>query len=97
VDGRRFDPAVELAAYFTALEALQNAAEHAPGSNVTVALAATATALELRIDDDGPGFVAPAGAGTGLLGMADRVGAAGGTCTVGSTGKGTTVTALLPI
>jgi signal transduction histidine kinase len=38
VDGR-FSPAIELAAYFTALEALQNAAKHAPGSNVIMSLA----------------------------------------------------------
>ncbi|MFF5226401.1 sensor histidine kinase [Dactylosporangium sp. NPDC000521] len=95
VDGRRFGPAVELAAYFTALEALQNAAKHAPGATVTVSLDATETALELRIADDGPGFVTPASGGTGLLGMADRIGAAGGTFAIDSA-RGAIITALLP-
>ncbi|MEV4512540.1 histidine kinase [Dactylosporangium sp. NPDC049525] len=97
VDGQRFSPAVELAAYFTALEALQNAAKHAPGSNVTVSLDERDHRLALRIVDDGPGFVAPASGGTGLLGMADRVGAAGGTFTIDGTGPGTAITVLLPL
>ncbi|MDG6106093.1 two-component sensor histidine kinase [Dactylosporangium aurantiacum] len=96
VDGRRFSPAVELAAYFTALEALQNAAKHAPGSTVTVSLDERDGRLALCVADDGPGFTAPAGGGTGLLGMADRIGAAGGAFAVDSTPRGTTVTALLP-
>jgi signal transduction histidine kinase len=97
VDARRFSPAVELAAYFTALEALQNAAKHAPGANVTVSLDERDHRLVLGIADDGPGFTAPAGGGTGLLGMADRIGAAGGTFTVDGTAGGTSVTALLPL
>jgi signal transduction histidine kinase len=97
VDGRRFRPAVELAAYFTALEALQNAAKHAPGSNVAVSLDEQDGRLVLRVADDGPGFTGPAGGGTGLLGMADRIGAAGGTFAVDGTGPGTAITVLLPL
>lgn len=99
LDGDRPSPEVEVAAYFCCLEAVQNAAKHAPGSTVSVRLDRTADELLLEVSDDGPGFVTsgPNG-GSGLVGMRDRVGAAGGVCkVVSSPGRGTTVTARIPV
>jgi signal transduction histidine kinase len=99
VDGVRFGEEVELAAYFACLEALQNAAKHAPGSRVVVALDVDGASLCFEVRDDGPGFDPDAVAGgTGLVGLADRVGAAGGELTVTSTpGAGTAVRGRLPL
>jgi signal transduction histidine kinase len=94
VDGLRFDPDVELAVYFTCLEALQNAAKHAPGATVTVSLDLVDGELRFAVTDDGAGFDPDTarGRGTGLLSMADRIGAAGGSLTVESApGRGTAV------
>ncbi|WP_131803517.1 MULTISPECIES: sensor histidine kinase [Pseudofrankia] len=100
LDGRRFATPVEIAAYFACLEALQNAAKHARGASVFVRLALDGDSLCFTVTDDGPGFDpadARSRAGTGLLGMADRVGAAGGTLTVETApGRGTTVRGRLP-
>lgn len=94
----RFPEDVELAAYFTCLEALQNAARHAPGATVTIDVEADSGWLTVTVTDDGPGFdPAAAGGGSGLLGLADRLGAAGGTLEVRSApGAGTTIRGRLP-
>lgn len=91
----RYAPEVETAVYFCCLEALQNAAKHAPGSAVRVHLEERAGEVVFRIEDDGPG---PAGAevvpGHGLSNMTDRVGALGGVLTIGpSTALGGTLVA----
>jgi signal transduction histidine kinase len=98
VDGVRFGENVELAAYFAVLEALQNAAKHAPGAPVVVDLSAAGGWLSVTVRDDGPGFD-PAGQadGTGLLGLADRVGAVGGALTIDARpGRGTAIHCRLP-
>ncbi|WP_432498040.1 ATP-binding protein [Kineococcus gypseus] len=98
VTGTRWPPDVELAVHFTCLEALQNAAKHAPGAGVVVALERDGDDLLFSVTDDGPGFdPARAGPGTGLLGMADRVGALGGSLEVLSApGAGTRVRGRVP-
>jgi signal transduction histidine kinase len=101
LDGYRFSPEAELAAYFTCLEALQNAAKHAPGVVAVVELSLAGDDLCLSVHDGGPGFDAQGatatGSGTGLLGMADRVGAVGGVLSIESRlGHGTTVRGRLP-
>lgn len=91
---------VELTAYFACLEVLQNAAKHAPGADVTVELAVVDGWLTFAITDEGPGFdpAAPPNGGTGLIGLADRLGAAGGDLTVESRpGAGTTIRGRLPV
>ena len=45
MDGVRLDPAIEAAAYFACLEALQNAAKHASDSAVRIDLRLTDTSL----------------------------------------------------
>lgn len=95
----RYDPGVEAAVYFCCLEALQNAAKHAPDATVTMTLDARAGTLAFTIADDGPGFdVSVAPTGQGRINMADRIGAVGGTITWTSTvGGGTTVSGSVPI
>jgi signal transduction histidine kinase len=99
VDGiGRFPPQVEAAAYFTCLEALQNAAKHAAASSVQVTLRAAPDALVLAVEDDGAGYVVSEPAsGTGLANLRDRVDSVGGTLSVDSApARGTRVWAVLP-
>jgi signal transduction histidine kinase len=95
----RFPEDAELAVYFACLEAMQNAAKHAPGAEVTIGLEATDDRLAFAVADDGPGFDPAAnGGGTGLVGLADRLGAVGGTVSVDTRiGTGTTVRGELPL
>jgi signal transduction histidine kinase len=71
------DPGVELTAYRIVQEALTNARRHAPGAAVDVELEYGEQALRVRVRDNGPGPVSN-GEGMGLLGMRERVAAAGG-------------------
>ena len=52
----RFSPDIEAAVYFCCLEALQNAAKHAPESNVQVRVWEEEGGLLFTVADDGPGF-----------------------------------------
>ena len=98
VDGVRFPEDVELAAYFACLEALQNAAKHAPGAEVVLSLATSGDVLCFTIADDGPGFdVDASGGGTGLVGMRDRLGAVGGSLSIVSDDRGTRIRGELPM
>ena len=92
----RFPDSLETAAYFVASEALTNAAKHAQASEVAVSAVRRNGSLVVRVRDDGIGGAKPT-AGSGLLGMTDRVAALGGTVSVDSPrGGGTIVTAELP-
>jgi signal transduction histidine kinase len=92
----RFPDSLETAAYFVASEALTNAAKHAQASEVAVSAVRRNGSLVVRVRDDGIGGAQPT-AGSGLLGMTDRVAALGGTVSVDSPrGGGTIVTAELP-
>ena len=90
----RYPPEIETAIYFCCVEALQNAARHAPGSAVRVSLAEDGVDVAFTIADDGPGFdPAATTSGTGLRNMSDRLAALGGSCQVDSgPGRGTTIT-----
>lgn len=94
----RLDQSTETALYFTALEALTNAAKHAPGSSVDLSLTDVAEGLRLLVADDGPGFeVDEENRSHGRHNMGDRVAAVGGRLDVSSTpGIGTTVVAVVP-
>jgi signal transduction histidine kinase len=93
---RRLPDQIESAAYFTASEALTNAAKHSHGSEVRVAASYGGQGLTLEISDDGIGGASAAG-GSGLRGLADRVEALGGRFTVSSPpGRGTTLRAEIP-
>jgi signal transduction histidine kinase len=88
----RYPPEIETAIYFCCVEALQNAARHAPGSAVRVSLADTGLGPEFAVTDDGPGFDLAAATGSGLRNISDRLAALGGSCQVVSApGQGTSV------
>jgi len=79
-------------AYRIVQEALTNVNKHATGTATTVALsgrpgAGLRVTVRNRLPLDPPGSTLP-GAGTGLVGLAERVSLSGGTLTHGPTGNG---------
>lgn len=93
----RLPQAVEIAAYYTVAEALTNAAKHARASVVTVNVDTDATSLRISVADDGVGGAA-LDAGSGLVGLEDRVAALGGKLRLSSAaGVGTTLLAEMPL
>jgi signal transduction histidine kinase len=93
----RLPEPVEVAAYYVVSEALANAAKHAQASVAQVEAQAHDGLLHLSVRDDGVGGAAPGG-GSGLVGLADRVEALGGTIRVQSpVGQGTRLLIDLPI
>ena len=93
----RLAEGIEVAAYFVASEALANAAKHSQASHIDVALEQCDGSLVLSVRDDGVGG-ADSSRGSGLVGLDDRVEALGGSLRVDSRpGKGTTITAELPL
>jgi signal transduction histidine kinase len=94
---RRMPESVEVAAYYVVAEALTNTAKHAQASHVNVSAVDDDDELRLTINDDGIGG-AVAGAGSGLIGLKDRVEALGGRLDVSSpAGSGTTLTVVIPL
>ncbi len=92
----RYSDAVEAAVYFCCLEAMQNAAKHAPGSHVRMMLE-LGTDLRFEVSDDGPGFDIESSDRRGLHNMRDRVSALGGRLEVVSApGTGTRIRGWLP-
>jgi len=95
LDGRLPEP-VELTAYYTVAEALTNAAKHARASTVDVDVKISDGRLHVRISDDGRGGADPA-AGSGLIGLTDRVESLGGVLALRSQADvGTTVEITVP-
>ncbi len=93
--GERLDPDVEAAAYYVVAEALANAGKHAQATFVAVRVERTERHTLVEVSDDGIGGADPCG--SGLVGLADRVAALGGTLSVsGAAGTGTIVRAQLP-
>jgi signal transduction histidine kinase len=75
----RYGSEVEAAIYFCCLEALQNAAKHAPEASVSVRVWEDGNGLSFEVADDGPGFEPEAATrGHGFTNMSDRLGAIGG-------------------
>ncbi len=95
----RYPQDIEAAVYFSCLEAMQNIAKYASASAVSVALSESDHHLTFAVTDDGSGFDPDATtAGSGLQGIADRLGALDGEVTVTSApGRGTTVEGRLPL
>jgi signal transduction histidine kinase len=87
---------VETAVYYVCAEALANVAKHAPGASATVVVRG-GDILDVVVSDDGAGGADHA-AGTGLVGLNERVEALGGEFVVDSApGAGTRVHARLPL
>lgn len=92
-------PAVEVAAYRVASEAVTNAVRHTTATSVRVALRGERDGLHLVVTDDGgAGDGRPAWSpGVGLRSMADRVQEVGGRLVAGPTPGGGRVEAVLPL
>ena len=88
---------VEVAAYYVVSEALANVAKYAHAERAGITVAEGAGELLVEVWDDGIGG-ADVSRGSGIQGLADRVGALGGRLAVSSApGLGTVVTARIPL
>jgi signal transduction histidine kinase len=95
IDGR-LPPDVESAAYFVISEALTNVAKYADATEAEVSVRQIDGRVSIEIRDDGKGGADP-DTGSGLRGIADRLGALDGRLEVESpAGGGTHVRAELP-
>ncbi|WP_332642909.1 ATP-binding protein [Aeromicrobium sp.] len=93
----RLPEVVEVAAYYLVTEALTNANKHAVASRVTVRARVVDETLRATVIDDGIGG-AKQSQGSGLQGLADRIGALGGEFEIDSPPEcGTTVTVDIPL
>jgi signal transduction histidine kinase len=95
----RFPQEIEAAVYFSVLEALQNMAKYAQATTGSITVNSSEYELTFSVADDGCGFDSGAnGYGTGLQGIADRLGAIDGHLRVESApGSGTVITGSIPI
>jgi signal transduction histidine kinase len=85
----RVPPTVEAVAYFVVSEALANTAKHASATQAGVTARRAGDVLRLTVTDDGVGGADPA-KGTGLAGLAQRVGSVDGTLSISSLAGGPT-------
>ncbi len=93
----RMAPPVEAAAYFVCAEALANVVKYASASTVRASVTADNTGVSVIVEDHGVGGADPA-RGSGLRGLADRIGTLGGTLSIESeAGRGTRLTAEIPL
>ena len=94
----RYPQEVEAAAYFCILEALQNVAKYSGATTARVRISVASGDLEFEVADDGVGFDPNARSyGSGLQGIADRLGAHRGLLEVESKpGAGTVIRGRLP-
>ncbi len=87
----------ETAVYYAISEALANAAKHAHASEISVVLTTSKSGIRAIIEDDGSGG-AEASAGSGLVGLIDRIEALGGQFALDSPlGKGTRISIEMPL
>jgi PAS domain S-box-containing protein len=94
---KRLPESVEASAYYSVAEAMANAVKHARANCVTVSMEFDGKTLDIRVSDNGIGG-ALVGAGSGLVGLVDRIGAHEGTVEVDSPcGRGTTVGITIPV
>jgi signal transduction histidine kinase len=97
VPGERLPEPVEAAAYFVIAEALTNVAKYADANEATVAVRRQNGHALVEVRDDGVGGADPA-RGSGLEGLADRVGALDGSLSLDSPpGAGTILRAEIPV
>jgi len=92
--------ALQTTAFRIVQEALANARKHSRAASVAVEVTRRDDGLRLTVRDDGCGFETASvrGQGFGLMGMRERVRLAGGEIRIDSSpGRGTTITARLPV
>ncbi len=102
LEGQRFPPDSETAAYRIVQEALTNVARHAGVKEVNVNVWADPDILCVEIEDQGAGFnpqaALEANVSSGVAGMGERARLLGGGLTIESEiGRGTLITAHLPL
>jgi signal transduction histidine kinase len=92
----RFDPAVEVTAFFVASEGLANAMKHSGASSIRLSADRLDGALVVSVTDNGVGGADPT-AGSGLGGLTDRLAAVDGHLKIHSpAGDGTRLVAMIP-
>ena len=92
----RLDEGAEATAYYVLSETTTNAQKHAQASAIHVRATFSQGMLNVEVADDGVGGAVEEN-GSGLLGLRDRVEAAGGTLEIESpAGEGTRITAHIP-
>ncbi len=97
IDDERFPPGIEATAYFVVSEALTNVVKHSGATRAEVVARAGEGALRVEVRDDGVGG-ARLCAGSGLVGLRDRVDALAGTLEIEShAGAGTRIALTLPL
>lgn len=101
LQGRRFPPEVEIAAFRIVQEALTNVARHSGAAQATVRIWSDAEALTVQVSDRGAGFdpesLRLAVSTGGLASMRERAELLGGSIEVQTApGQGTRITAALP-
>jgi signal transduction histidine kinase len=97
IPDRRLPAGIEATAYFVISEALTNVAKHARATQAAVTVIVGPDVVTAEVADDGTGGATP-GAGSGLIGLSDRVAASNGRLEVVSPpGGGTRVSATLPL
>jgi signal transduction histidine kinase len=96
VPDTRYAPDLEATVYYVIAEALTNVAKHAHAQEARVTVRADDGLLRAEVSDDGVGGAFTGG--SGLLGLVDRLEAAGGRLEVDSpAGAGTTVRIAIPV
>jgi PAS domain S-box-containing protein len=94
---RRLPAPVETALYYTIAEALTNVSRYADATQAAVHIREDGDAVEVEVRDDGRGGADPS-AGSGLLGLEDRLATVGGVLQVTSPpGEGTRLRARVPL
>ncbi|MET8628717.1 sensor domain-containing protein [Kitasatospora sp. NPDC004669] len=95
--GERPDEVIERVAYFCVAELLTNVAKHSGATQASVEARSAGNRLSIRIHDNGSGG-ARIGAGSGLLGLRERLAAVDGTLSVDSPAAGSTMAVVeLPV
>jgi signal transduction histidine kinase len=85
---RQLPADVQLAAYRLVQEALTNVVKHAGANSVEVTVDWRPGELRVGVEDDGRGSAGEEGGGHGLIGIRERVVAAGGKVETGAAGQG---------
>ena len=95
----RYPTELEAAVYFCCLEAMQNAAKHAPEAYVAIELREADGAVQFTREGRRPGLRrGTATAGHGYVNMSDRLGAIGGTVEWRSApGEGPQISGTIPL
>jgi PAS domain S-box-containing protein len=95
--GNRPSESTETAVYYVISEALANSAKHSGASEISVVVTTYRSEIRALVEDDGGGG-AEASAGSGLVGLIDRVEALGGRFSLDSPpGRGTRISVEMPL